>query len=98
MATWADVRSHIASRYTIAQDNGNNLVMEFETGNGRSQVVYVFGTDTVVFLKSAFAKVGQVQPGRVFESAGMFGVSQMGDSLKGFEKGEVFCERSAQVV
>lgn len=79
MATWAEVRNHITSKYNIAQDNGGHLVMEFETTIGRSQVVHVFGSDTTVFLKSAFAKVGQVQPGRVFEAAEMFGVCQMGD-------------------
>jgi hypothetical protein len=79
MATWADVRSHIASKYRIANDNGTVITMEFDTGNGRSQLVLVAGSDTTIQLKSPFAKEGQVQPGKVIQSAGMFGVCQVNE-------------------
>jgi hypothetical protein len=53
--------------------------MEFDTGIGRSQLVFVAGSDLTVQLRSPFAKEGQIQPGLAIQSAGMFGVSQIND-------------------
>jgi hypothetical protein len=79
LATWAEVRSYIASKYIIANDSGNLLTINFQTEGGRSQVVFVSGDDDLIMFKSPFAKEGQVQPGKVIQMATVFGVVQVGD-------------------
>jgi hypothetical protein len=79
MATWSEVRNYVTSKYRISNDSGSTLGLEFDTEGNRSQIIFVSGDDAVVILKSPFAKVGQVQPGRIFEVQGMFGISMVGD-------------------
>ena len=42
MATWADVRSFLASNYNIHTDNGDNIQLLFELEGMRSQFVQVW--------------------------------------------------------
>jgi hypothetical protein len=79
MATWAEVKKYVTSKYTINDSSADLIQMTFSDGNGRSQMVFVGGDDTVVFIKSPFAKIGEVQPGKIFENTGIFGVTVVGE-------------------
>lgn len=79
MATWAEVKKYVASKYTLNDSSDSLLQMTFNDGKGRSQMVFVGGDDTVVFIKSPFAKIGEVQPGKIFENTGIFGVTVVGE-------------------
>jgi|694.fasta_scaffold124968_2 hypothetical protein len=79
MASWRDVHGYITSNYHIKSENEGLLTIDFETDNLRSQLVIVTGDDDLVVFQSPFAKIGQVQPGKVFELANVFGVRQIGD-------------------
>jgi hypothetical protein len=41
VATWQQVKSYILSNYQIENDNGEMMSLMFDTGNGRSQRVFV---------------------------------------------------------
>jgi hypothetical protein len=79
MATWAEVKKYVSSKYSINSESADLVQMTFSDGNGRSQMVFVGGDDSVVFIKSPFAKIGEVQPGKIFDNAGIFGVSVIGE-------------------
>ena len=79
MATWAEVKKYVSSKYTIDDASDSLLRMTFGDGNGRTQIVFVGGDDTVVSIKSPFARIGEVQPGKIFDNAGIFGVTVVGD-------------------
>ena len=79
MASWNDVHSYITSNYEITEDTGTMLTLHFKTKSLRTQVVFVGGGDTMVIFSSPFARIGQVQPGKVLELASIFGVKQLGD-------------------
>lgn len=79
MATWNDVRNYIGGKYTVVNDKGSLLVIEYPTGNGRTQLVWIGGGDAVITLQSPFAKEGAVFPGKVLTHEGLFGVKVIGE-------------------
>jgi hypothetical protein len=79
MATWAEVKKYVTSKYSVNNASDDLIQMTFNGENGRSQIVFVGGGDTVMFIKSPFAKIGEVQPGKIFDNAGIFGVTVVGD-------------------
>lgn len=79
MATWAEVKKYISNKYTIDDASDSLLRMTFNAENGRSQMVFVGGGDTAVVIRSPFAKVGEVQPGKIFDNTGIFGVTVIGE-------------------
>lgn len=79
MATWAEVKSYISANYQVSDQSGDLIQLNFADGNGRSQLVFVGGNDTAIQIKSPFARVGEVQPGKIFDHTGLFGVTTAGD-------------------
>jgi hypothetical protein len=42
MATWSDLAGYVRSNYKIADENSSLIKMVFETGNLRSQLVFLW--------------------------------------------------------
>jgi hypothetical protein len=42
MATWNDLRNFMFSNYVISHDEGDHIVLKFQTENLRSQMVHLF--------------------------------------------------------
>lgn len=79
MATWAEVKKYISNKYTISDSSADLIQMNFSDNTGRTRMVFVGGDDKVIFIKSPFAKIGEVQPGKIFENSGIFGVTVVGE-------------------
>jgi hypothetical protein len=66
MASWADVVSYMSSHYKIAEQEPNMLKLIFETGNLRTQVVFLWkitlnnGREEWVQIESPFGEFGRV--------------------------------------
>jgi hypothetical protein len=87
MATWQQVKSYIYANYNVSKDSGEMITLLFDTGNGRSQLVFVglldIGEYSSIRFSSPFAQWGNVSPERVLratESTGV-GICSVGDYL-----------------
>lgn len=70
MATWSDLISYVRSKYVIADENDNMIKMVFETGDLRSQVVFIWrqtlaNDEQWVQVESPFAALGSVDLNQV---------------------------------
>ena len=86
LASWAEVRNYIQTDYQIQNDTGTTLTLVFNTGDGRSQLVFVMGIEDVGDLSSVryfspFARVGQISPTQFANLAGeaIFGLAELAD-------------------
>jgi len=59
MATKAETISHIKSNYNVREDDGS-LILGFNAGEGRSQLVFIWVDDFKMEIKSAFAKTESI--------------------------------------
>lgn len=60
MVTWQQVIDYLANEYkAFSQDGGNTLIVQFETSWGRSQLVYILGSDDRAHV-TLFSPIGQV--------------------------------------
>ena len=87
MATWQQVKSYIYSKYTVSDDSGTMLSLTFDTGQGRSQMVFVglldAGDVSSIRFSSPFAQWSKVSAERALratESIGV-GIGSVGDFL-----------------
>jgi len=74
MATWPEVKDFIRSNYVVASEDGNLMRLEFNAGNGRTQLIFVMGVDTgdefaSVRFFSPFAQEGDISPSQFLELA-----------------------------
>lgn len=79
MATWQELRQYIAANHNLVDVNNDLLTVEFRLNSGRTQLVFISGSSELFIVKSPFAKVGSVQPGKVLESAKTYGACIVGD-------------------
>jgi hypothetical protein len=76
MATWSDLAGYVRSNYKIADENSRMIKMVFETGNLRSQLVFLWrqslmdGGEEWVQIESPIAEVGSLNPRQVLEEVG----------------------------
>jgi hypothetical protein len=87
MATWQQVKSYIYANYNVSKDSGEMITLLFDTGNGRSQLVFVglldIGEYSSIRLSSPFAQWSNVSAERALratESTGV-GICSIGDYL-----------------
>jgi len=90
MATWPEVKEYIKANYVTTEESDSLLSLQFQTGRGRTQVVFVMGIEDAGPLNcarffSAFAKVEQISPYQLAELAksSVFGLAETG-GLYGF--------------
>lgn len=90
MANWRQVKSYLNNNYRIKQDEGDFVVMVFDTGNSRSQVVFLSverlrdGTEEWLTILSSVGKVSEinlVQALTLIENMVVGGLTQLGDML-----------------
>jgi hypothetical protein len=64
MANWNALRSYVKSNYNIADDNLDSLRLIFDTGSGRSQVVFVskIGDTGWAQVSTAVCEESQINP------------------------------------
>jgi hypothetical protein len=66
MATWEGLRSYIRSKYTVANDQFDLLILGFDMEGGRSQTVIVrklkLGDDEWAEIASPVCPVGSIDP------------------------------------
>ena len=86
MATWPEVKSFIKSNYEIQSETELTMTMVFETGGGRSQLVYVMGIEGADLLSSVrffspFAEVSQISANQFAGLADgvLFGLARLAD-------------------
>ena len=88
MATWRELVGYLSSNYKIEQLDSETIKLLFNTGNGRSQVVLVFGValDNPELAHAAFfspfAKNDQITPQQlvaVLADSNLLGIAQVGD-------------------
>lgn len=86
MATWQEVKNFIHTNYVVSNEEGNLLVLQFQTEGGRSQLVFVSGFDSADELSSVrffspFARVDQISPAQFAQLASntIFGVAEVAD-------------------
>jgi hypothetical protein len=65
VATWLEVKTYIKSNYVIQSETELTMTMEFDTGGGRSQLVFVMGIEGAGDMSSLrffspFAEVSQI--------------------------------------
>lgn len=76
MATWPQVKSYLAGNYTISQDLGHGVKLEFGVGLGRSQLVFIThhglmdGTEDWAIVESPFGEFGKVNLDRAVVAVG----------------------------
>jgi hypothetical protein len=76
MAMWSDLVAYVRANYRVAEENPNMLHMVFDTGNLRSQMVFLWrqtlmdGQEEWVQIESPFAEVGSVDLQRALEEVG----------------------------
>lgn len=78
MASWQDVKQFLYSNYKINSDEDGVLSILFETGNNRSQLVFVAQTGDFLRLLSPVADEGSASPARVLGEPSLFGVTKFG--------------------
>lgn len=87
MTTWSDANSFLKSKFKITSEGQGNLILNFETDTGRSQLVFV-GFELMsdnsewICIQSAFGKVGEVDLNKALEVLGdrIFGaIGKMND-------------------
>lgn len=90
MANWRQVKSYLNNNYRIKQDEGDFVVMVFDTGNGRSQMVFLSverlrdGTEEWLTILSSVGKVREVNLANaltLIENMVVGGLTQLGDTL-----------------
>jgi hypothetical protein len=73
METWQQVRSYICSKYRVRSDKDCFMSLDFDMGNGRTQLVMIGCVDaggySVIRLDSPFAKWGNVPSDLVLRAA-----------------------------
>jgi len=74
MATWSEVKDFIRTNFTVAFEDANLMRLQFDAGNGRSQLIVVMGLETgdefsSVLFFSPFAQEGQISPSQFLELA-----------------------------
>lgn len=72
MASWAEIRNYIKSNYVVGMEQGDTIGLEFNTGNSRSQLVFVSWLEIdepQVIFRSPFAKRERVSAERVLQAA-----------------------------
>jgi hypothetical protein len=86
MATWQQVKSYVYSKYQVSNDNGDMITLMFDTGSGRSQMVFVgvieAGDFSQIRFSSPFAAWSKVSADRALratEQAGGIGICSIGD-------------------
>jgi hypothetical protein len=76
MATWSDVVQYIKSHYRISEEQPDMIKMVFDTGDLRSQVVFIWrqtlagGEEEWVQIESPFGELGSVDLGRALAEVG----------------------------
>jgi hypothetical protein len=66
VTTWESVKSFLKNEYKIAEEKENSLALIFETGNLRSQIVFIYhmslkdGTEHWVQIESAIGKIADL--------------------------------------
>ncbi len=60
MATWQQVKNYIYANYQVTSDDGNLIMLQFQTGNGRSHRIHLAHIDaerysSVMFLSPVAA-------------------------------------------
>jgi hypothetical protein len=76
MATWDDLARYVRSTYTVAEERPGFMMMVFDIGGGRSQIVSLSqqslldGAEDWAVIESPFAEVGSVSLQRVLEEVG----------------------------
>ena len=79
MATRAEVIQHIRSYSDVEEIDNGLFRVEFETEEGRSQVVLLNVLDSLLVIVSPFASVDDITPSTAFEMATIFGIAVEGD-------------------
>lgn len=83
MATWNNVRSYISANFQVQSDDGTTMVLLFDTGGGRTQLVMVSGGDSYVSVSSPIGTVNQVDGNAILSIAQNHtapgGIRQVGD-------------------
>lgn len=86
MATWSEVKNYIRSNYIVAAEDSGFMRLQFDTGDARSQVIYVMGIETgdemaSVRFFSPFAQVDDISPSQLVEvvRGAIFGVAEIAD-------------------
>jgi hypothetical protein len=75
MANWSTLVNYVSSNYKVADQGPDMLKMIFETGDLRSQVVFLWrqtlsGGEEWVQIESPFAEVGMVNLQQALEAIG----------------------------
>jgi hypothetical protein len=74
MATWKGLRSYINSKYTVATDQPEFMMLGFDLGGGRSQQVIVrklmLGDDEWAEIASPVCAVGSIDPLEALRTSG----------------------------
>lgn len=84
MATWTEIKGYIFSNYKVSNDEGTSMTLVFDTGSGRSQLIFVGYVDLenpLLKFSSPVAQAAGVSADRVLEAASgqPFGVEKIGD-------------------
>ena len=76
MATWSELAGYVRSNYKIADEKPSMIQMIFETGNLRSQVVFLWrqalmnGDEEWLQIESPIAELGSVNLQKLLEEVG----------------------------
>jgi hypothetical protein len=87
MATWQEAKKYIYSNYTVSEDTGNMLTLLFNTGNDRSQMVFVsvlnLAEDSQIVFASPVANRATVSAERLLDATidTFFGIRSVGQTV-----------------
>jgi hypothetical protein len=74
MATWQEVKSYLKSNYKIRSEEDDFVSLVFETGDGRSQLIFVAHLNEWIRFSSPIAKKAESDLATIVERAAGFGI------------------------
>jgi hypothetical protein len=79
VATRAEVITHLRSFNDIEDQGDGKFRTEWDLGNGRTQLIFLFVADDFVVMTSPFAKEDDVTSSKALSLAAVFGICKVGD-------------------
>lgn len=79
MATRAEVINHLRSFSDIEDQGDGKFRTEWDIGNGRTQLVFLFVSDDFVVMTSPFAGEDDVTSAKALGLASVFGICKVAD-------------------
>lgn len=90
MASWNDLAGYLRTNYRVSEDNGTHLILLFDVGDSRSQLVHITratmgaSNGDWAVVASVFGRVGDIDLSKALQLASEYvvgGVAQYGDAL-----------------